>query len=84
MADWQPGISIRRDGTSYPGNSSYHVTQDPHDQGPNGDENLLSTIAGSDVAAGTWEIVIYELDYRTTNSEEIHLAGPWTFTVAVP
>jgi hypothetical protein len=98
VADWGPAIgwgpwvqnmSIRRDGTSYDSNSSYHVTQDPDAQGPYGDMNEFMTIAGTDVATGTWEFEFSELRYRASISdpieqEGIHLSGPWTLTVAVP
>ncbi len=47
------------------------------------------TIAGADVATGTWDIEISELTYRSSiydpiEQEGIHLSGPWTFTVTVP
>lgn len=97
VADWGPAIgwgpwvqtmSIRRGDTTYIGNSSYHVTQDPNSQGPNGDVNEFLTISGADVASGTWEIEIPELTYRSSTDtpieDEIHLVGPWTLTVTVP
>jgi hypothetical protein len=96
VADWQPTSwgpwahdqSIRRDGTEYATNSSTHVTQDPDAQGPYGDVNEFLTIAGADVATGTWEIEISEITYRAgvydPIEEGIHLVGPWTLTVAVP
>lgn len=98
VADWGPAIgwgpwvhsmSIRHDGTEYPGNSSTHVTQDPDAQGPYGDVNEFLTIAGGDVATGTWEFEFSELTYRASiydpiEQEGIHLVGPWTLTVTVP
>ena len=99
VADWGPAIglgpwapqtiSIRRDGTEYATNSSTHVTQDPDAQGPYGDVNEFMTIAGADVATGTWEFEFSELRYRASiydpiEQEGIHLVGPWTLTVAVP
>ncbi len=98
VADWGPAIgwgpwvhnmSIRRDGTEIAGgNSATHVTQDPDAQGPYGDV-LEFQFAGSDVAAGTWEIKISEITYRASiydpiDQEGIHLSGPWTLTVTVP
>jgi hypothetical protein len=88
VVDWQPNISIRRGDTTYISNSSYHVTQDPNSQGPNGDVNEFLTISGADVASGTWAIEIPELTYRisifSTPEEGIRLVGPWTLTVTVP
>ena len=88
VADWHPNISIRRGDTTYISNSSYHVTQDPNSQGPNGDVNEFLTISGADVATGTWVIEIPELTYRSTTDtpieDEIRLDGPWTLTVTVP
>jgi len=88
VADWHPNISIRRGDTTYTSHSSYHVTQDPNSQGPNGDVNEFLTISGADVASGTWVIEIPELTYRSSTDtpieDEIHLIGPWTLTVTVP
>jgi len=98
VADWGPAIgwgpwvhntSIRRDGTEYAINSSYHVTQDPDAQGPDGDVNEFYTIAGVDEATGTWEIEISEITYRASiydpiEQDGIQLSGPWTLTVTVP
>ena len=98
VADWGPAIgwgpwvhnmSIRRDDTAYDSNSSTHVTQDPDAQGPYGDVNEFMTIAGADVATGSWEIEISELTYRSSiydpiEQEGIHLSGPWALTVTVP
>jgi hypothetical protein len=68
-------VDVRHGGTSYGPWMGSHI------QGP---EMELSTIAGSDEAAGTWEIVIPELHFGMNNFEEIHLVGPWTLTVTVP
>jgi hypothetical protein len=89
VVDWQPNISIRRGDTAYDSNSSTHVTQDPDAQGPYGDVNEFMTIAGADVATGSWEIEISELTYRSSiydpiEQEGIHLSGPWALTVTVP
>ena len=98
VADWGPAIgwgpwvhsvSIRHDGTEHPSNSSYHVTQDPDAQGPDGDVNEFYTIAGVDEATGTWEIEISEITYRASiydpiEQDGIQLSGPWTLTVTVP
>lgn len=98
VADWGPAIgwgpwvhnmSIRRDGTEYAGNSMTHVTQDPDAQGPYGDVNEFITIAGADVATGTWEFEFSGLRYRASiydpiEQEGIQLSGPWTLTVTVP
>lgn len=80
-------LSIRDDSTSYTSDRSYHVTQDPSDQGPNGDENELLTTAGSDQATGIWVIEIMDLWYVSGDGgpeTEIRLPGPWTLTVTVP
>ena len=39
--------TVRRGDDAFTTNDGYHVTQDPADQGPNGDENEFSTGAGS-------------------------------------
>jgi hypothetical protein len=73
---------VRHGGTSYGLWTGSHILDEaPFEEGP---EMELSTIAGSDDAAGTWEIVIPELHYGMNNSEEIHLVGPWTLTVTIP
>jgi len=88
VADWHPNISIRRGDTTYISNTSYHVTQDPNSQRPDGDVNEFLTISGADVAAGTWVFEIPELTYRSSiyspTEEEIRLVGPWKLTVTVP
>lgn len=81
---WLTG-TVRHDGTTYAFNSSYHVTQDPATQGPEGDLNEFMAPAGADEASGTWEFVIPELTYSIGDgSPEVHLSGPWTLTVTVP
>jgi hypothetical protein len=47
-------------------------------------ENAYLTAAGSDDAAGTWQIVIPELGYTTADGKGVSLDGPWTLTVTVP
>ena len=92
LYSWGPSIGdrgfVRHGGTEYLTNSSSHVTQDPLAQGPDGDVNEFYTIAGADVATGTWEIEISEITYRSSiynpAEEQIHLSGPWTLTVNVP
>lgn len=85
VVEWQPTISIRRGDTPYVTNASYHITQDPNTQGPEGDLNEFLTTAGADTASGTWVIEIPELTYRSSESgPETRLVGPWTLTVTVP
>ncbi len=77
--------TVRRGDVAFATNDGYHVTQDPADQGPNGDENEFSTSAGSEPAAGTWVIVIHEIRYLARDAtEEVLVKGPWTFEVDVP
>ncbi|MEX0710653.1 MAG: DUF4179 domain-containing protein [Chloroflexota bacterium] len=85
ILDWGSiGATVQHDGTSYRFQSGYHVTQDPDQQGPNGDVNELMTVAGSDEEGGTWELTIPELTYRLSKGEEVEVSGPWTLTVIVP
>jgi hypothetical protein len=72
---------VRHDGTSYGLWSGRHILPEGFAEGP---ETEFSTTEGTDEAAGTWEIVIPELDYGMTNDEMLHLVGPWTLTVTVP
>ena len=75
-------VNLRHGDASYVINSGVHILDVyPFEEGP---EFEWSATAGSDDAAGVWEIFIPELDYGMNNSEEIHLAGPWTLTVTVP
>ena len=77
--------TVRRGDVSFTTTDGYHVTQDPADQGPNGDENECSTSTGSDPAAGTWEIVIHEIWYLARGAtEDVLLKGPWRFEVDIP
>ena len=80
-------VSIEGPNGSYSANTSYHVTQDPDDQGPAGDENLFMTTEGSDEATGSWTITIpqlwYATDYGMPETGTI-VANPITFTVDVP
>ncbi len=68
-------VSIEGPSGTYTANTSYHVTQDPAAQGPNGDENLFLSIEGSDEAAGSWKITIPQLWYATGHG------GPETATI---
>ena len=80
-------VSIEGPSGTYTANTSYHVTQDPDDQGPEGDENLFLTTEGSDEAAGSWTITIPQLWYATDNGGPetgTIVAEPVTFTVDVP
>lgn len=47
-------------------------------------ENEYLTSAGTENAAGSWEIVIPELGYTTADGEGVGVVGPWTLTVTVP
>jgi len=86
--DFMSEMSIRHGGTTFVPNSSYHVTQDPADRGPNGDENEFYVEVGSDDATGTWHIEIPAIDYHETGENDpakgIRVSGPWTLTVTVP
>lgn len=66
VTSWSNGdLSITGPDGTYVTNASYHVTQDPQDQGPAGDENLFMTSEGSDEAAGTWVLTFPQLWYAT-------------------
>ena len=54
---------------------------EPYTEGP---VMAYSTTAGSDEAAGTWEIVIPSVDYGMGDGEAVHVDGPWTLSVTVP
>ena len=62
--------TVRRGDDVFATNSDYHVTQDPAEQGPNGDVNEFSTSSGSDTATGAWEIVIPEISYTPRGATE--------------
>ncbi len=66
--------TVRRGDDLFTTTDGYHVTQDPADQGPNGDENEWSTSAGSDPTAGTWEFEIHEISYLARGATEPVLA----------
>jgi len=68
-------LSIQGPAGTYTTNTSYHVTQDPAAQGPNGDENLFLSTEGSDSATGTWTITVPQLWYATD------YGGPETATI---
>ena len=68
-------VSIEGPSGTYTANTSYHLTQDPDTQGPNGDENLFLTTEGSDEATGAWTITVQQLWYATDNG------GPDTGTI---
>jgi hypothetical protein len=78
---------FRRGAASYAATSATHVTRDPRDRGPNGDENDFAAVAGTGEPAGTWEFVIptpsYAPDDRDPESP-VNLQGPWTLEVIVP
>jgi hypothetical protein len=80
---WTNGV-VRHDGTSYPFQSSDHLTTDPNGQGPLGDLNRLMTVTGSGSASGTWEVELGTITYQTSDGEEVLPGGPWTITVSVP
>ncbi len=80
-------VSIEGPSGTYPANTSYHVTQDPDDQGPDGDRNLFMTTEGSDQATGSWTITIPQLWYATDDGGPetgTTVTEPVTFTVDVP
>ena len=80
-------VSIEGPSGTYTANTSYHLTQDPADQGPDGDENLFMTMDGSDEASGTWTITIPQLWYATDNGgpeTATILTDPLNITVDVP
>ena len=68
-------VSIEGPSGTYTANTSYHLTQDPDDQGPGGDENLFMSTDGTDEATGSWTITIPQLWYAT------HGGGPETGTI---
>lgn len=80
---WTEGV-VRHDGTTYPFQAGRHVTTDPDDQGPLVDVNEGLTVAGTDAVAGTWEIELKEITYRTSDGERVQLSGPVTISVTVP
>jgi len=80
---WTEG-HVRHDGISYPFQAGRHITTNPTDQGPLGDVNELLTVAGTDAVAGTWEVEVGEITYRTSEGEEVLPGGSWTLTVTVP
>ena len=80
-------VSIEGPSGTSTANTSYHLTQDSADQGPDGDENLFMTVEGSDEATGTWTITIPQLWYATDNGgpeTATIVTDPVTFTVDVP
>ena len=62
-------VAIEGPSGTYAANTSYHLTQDPADQGPNGDENLFMSTEGSDAATGWWTITIPRLWYATDKGD---------------
>lgn len=82
VAYWnQPAISLRHGNTAFVVNADRYIL----DPATGGAPDLeFQTTSGSDQVAGTWELVVPELDYGMTNEETIHLVGPWTLTVSVP
>lgn len=88
VTSWSNAASLSitgPDGT-YVTNAAYHVTQDPQDQGPAGDENVFMTSDGTDEAAGTWVITLPKLWYATNfemPDEATTATQPVTFTVQV-
>jgi hypothetical protein len=68
-------VSIDGPAGTYSANTSYHLTQDPVTQGPNGDENLFMSSEGSDEASGSWTITVPQLWYAIDNG------GPDTGTI---
>lgn len=68
-------VSIEGPSGTYTANTSYHVTQDPIAQGPNGDKNLFMSSESSDGAPGAWTITVPQLWYATDNG------GPETATI---
>lgn len=72
---------------TYPANTGYHVTQDPADQGPEGDKNLFMSAEGSDEASGSWTITVPELRYAIgegTLETGTIVSEPLVVTVDVP
>lgn len=80
-------VSFEGPAGTYPANTSYHVTQDPADQGPAGDANLFMSTEGSDEATGSWTITVPELRYATgegTLETGTIVSEPFVVTVDVP
>jgi len=84
ILDWSGEGVVRHDGTSYPFQSSVHLTQDPDQQGPQGDLNQWLTVAGVESASGTWEVELTGILFRTSDGEEGVPGGPWIIRVTVP
>jgi len=80
-------LSIQGPAGTYTTNTSYHVTQDPAAQGPNGDEKLFLSSEGYDSATGTWTITVpqiwYATDYGGPETATI-VSEPLVVTVDVP
>lgn len=73
---------VRRGDDAFSLTTGRHILEDGAEVGP---ESEFSTMAGTDDAAGTWEIVISAVDYGMSNEgEPQHLSGPWTLAVTVP
>lgn len=79
-------VSIEGPSGTYTANTSYHLTQDPTDQGPNGDANLFLSIEGSDEAAGSWKVTIPQLvrDRQRRAGHGTIESEPMVVTVEVP
>jgi hypothetical protein len=80
-------VSIEGPGGTYTANTSYHLTQDPAAQGPNGDENLFMSTEGSDEVTGSWTITVPQLWYATDNGGPdtgTIVSEPMVVTVVVP
>ena len=80
-------VSIVGPNGTYAANTSYHLTQDSANQGPEGDENLFTTMEGSDESTGTWTITVPQLWYATDDGgpeSGTTVTDPVTFTVDVP
>jgi hypothetical protein len=77
---WSPGRMnvVRHGGTAYQIADVTHIDASPN-------QNEFRTSAGTDEAAGTWEIEIPDLWYSSgDDGPDIHLDGPWTLMVTVP
>jgi hypothetical protein len=82
VAYWnQPATSLRHGTTSFVVNADRYILDPETGQAP---DLEFQTTGGADEVSGTWEMVIPELTYGTTNEEKIHLVGPWTLTVTIP
>ena len=85
VLDWHwRESSIQHGDVSYGFNGTYHVTQDPADQGSDGDVNDFLASAGTDDPTGSWEVLIPEISYRSASGAESTITGPWTLTITVP